>query len=252
MRLMVLLNEGPTALIALETAIRLAERGDTGVQAVVVGGGDRDALLRRAIAAGCEHAVRFDLGGAAVEDVVANAAAAAEIARRFEPNLILIGGREGRTGMNLLGPAIAEFLGVCHVGSVSSVRVSNACATVERRAEGVLDTIECPLPAVVSVEWGPRLRYPTLQDRLRSRNAAIELWDESDVDAIPVLTRVIKRTGPKPHRKLATRSLPALDHVMGLLLGGVGGGGSGRRLEGGSEEVAAQIVAACLPEMEGL
>jgi len=78
------------------------------------------------------------------------------------------------------------------------------------------------------------------------------LWDESDVDAIPVLTRVIKRTGPKPHRKLATRSLPALDHVMGLLLGGVGGGGSGRRLEGGSEEVAAQIVAACLPEMEGL
>jgi len=248
---MVLLNEGPTALIALETVIRLAERDDRGVQAVAVGGGDQDALLRRAVAAGCKHAVRFDPGGVAVEDVVANAAAAAEVARRFEPDLILVGGREGRTGMNLLGPAVAEFLGVCHVGSVASVRVTKASATVRRRAEGVLDTIECPLPAVISVEWGPRLRYPTLRDRLRARRAAIEVWDEGDVDAIPVLTRVMRRTGPKPRRKLATRSLPALDHVVGLLLGGVGGGGSGRRLEGESEEVAAQIVAACLPEMEG-
>jgi len=249
MKVMVLLNDGPAARIALEVAIRLSEQVGVASDAVVLGGPDSDILLRTAVAAGSGRAVRIDPGDVG-QDLLTVSGAAAATARELGPDLILVGGREGRTGMNLLGSAMAEHLGFAHVGSTASVRIAGESVIVERRAEGVLDIIECPLPAVVSVEWGPRLRYPTLPDRLRAMRSPIEV--QNGAEGVVAGTRVLRVTGPKPHRKLAKRSLPALDHVMGLLLGGVGGGGSGRRLEGEGDEVTAQIVAACLPEMEGL
>jgi len=245
---------GPTAHIALETAVRLRESVGAELAAVALAGPAAEVSLRTAIAAGCERAIRVG-GGITVErDLAGDAAALAGATRRLESDLVLTGGRLGRTGMSLVGPALAETLGAAHVGSVASVVVGTDSLVVARRAEGVLDTIETPLPAVVSIEWGARLRYPTLSDRIRARRAPIEDWDEADrgIERPQAMTRVLRQTLPKPRRRLAGRTGPALDHVSGLLLGGVGGGGSGRRLEGEGDEVAAQVVAACLPEMEDL
>ena len=138
MKVMILLNKGPAALIALEAAIRLSEEIGVASDAVVLGGPDSDILLRTAVAAGSERAVRIDPGDVG-QDLLAVSGAAATTARGLGPDLILVGGREGRTGMNLLGPAMAEHLGFAHVGSAASIRIAGESVIVERRAEGVLD-----------------------------------------------------------------------------------------------------------------
>ena len=235
----------PTGAIALETALRL-ELG--AVVVVSVGDESRDAPLRATLAAGAEKAIRIS---APIEHPIEEAFPIAALAGDLAPTLVLAGARRGRIGTNPVGPALAEMLALPHVGSVARIdRPDEETVRVLRRREGMLDMISCPLPAVVSVEWGPRLRYPTLRGRLRARRADIEVVDGASEPLGKV--KIIRRTGPKPRRKLAQRTGPALDHVIGMMLGGAAGEGSGQRLEGAPAAVAAQIVAACIPILRSL
>lgn len=242
MRVAVVPGKGPTDRIALEIAVRLGSGGET--FAVAVGEEHADEVLRVAVAAGCERAIRVD-GDDHDQWIVAQSLESPM--REIAPDLLLVGARSGRLGVNLVGPMLAERLDQPHVGPVASIEGTDMGVRLERRSEGLRHTIKCPLPAVVSVEWGPRLRYPTLANQIRARTSTIST-QPPPAQLIP-RTEVTAATGPKPRRKLPLRSAPAIDYVVGMLLGGVGAGGPGMTLEGEGGEVVEQIVAACLQEM---
>jgi electron transfer flavoprotein alpha/beta subunit len=241
MTALVLVRPGdPTSEIALEIALRLRPGA---VVAAGVGEERLDAPLRAALAVGADKAIRL---AATADSALGEVAVIARLATEISPSLILCGARRGRLGTNPVGPALADLLGLPHVGSLSHVGDPRATEIhLARRREGMVDSIACPLPAVLSVEWGPPLRYPTLPGRLRARRSDIEVVHGA-VESEPAL-ELLRRTGPKPRRKLAQRTGSAMDHVFGMLLGGATGDGSGRRLEGDPADVGAQIVAACLP-----
>jgi electron transfer flavoprotein alpha/beta subunit len=162
----------------------------------------------------------------------------------------LLGARRGKLGTYGAGATLAELADLPHVGSVSSLhKASKDRLQAERRRESDVETVFCPLPAVVSIEWGVPLRYPTLPGRLRARRIDIEV-DVVEA-AAPGRVEVLRTTGPKPRHKLEQRTGPGFDHVLGLLLGGAGGGGGGRELSGDLEDVASQVVTACTRVLQG-
>ncbi len=232
----------PTGEIALETALRLQLGA---VVAVGVGDESVEGALRSAMAVGADKAIRIDSSASQLDEAHVLAPLISDLA----PSLVMTGARNGRIGVNPVGPALAQMSGLPHVGSVSAIGVDHGGKLViERRREGMRDRLRCPIPAVVSIEWGPRLRYPTLPGRLRARRADVEV-----IRGAPPVSRLqeLRLTGPKPRRKLAQRRAPAIDYVFEMLLGGSVGEGSGAPLEGDPAEIAATVLDACRPLLGG-
>ena len=65
---------------------------------------------------------------------------------------IIIGGRQAIDGDTAqVGPQVAEKLGLPQVTYAEEVAVANGKATIKRRLEHGVETVECPLPLVVTV-----------------------------------------------------------------------------------------------------
>jgi electron transfer flavoprotein alpha/beta subunit len=122
---------------------------------------------------------------------------------------------------------------------------------VQRRADGFVESVRCPVPAVVAVDRGRPLPYPTLPTRLRARTATIE---ELDLAALgmnseqlpPSAFEIVSVSTPKPQRKAQFDSRPALDRTIALLLGGSGSTARGTVLDGTSPDTARDVAERCL------
>ena len=65
---------------------------------------------------------------------------------------IIIGGRQAIDGDTAqVGPQVAEKLGLPQVTYAEEVKVADGKATIKRRLEHGVETVECPLPLVVTV-----------------------------------------------------------------------------------------------------
>ena len=238
--------DDPTSSLAIETALAV-RNGEVVVAAI--GTSATEPVLRQAIAAGADHGIRVDLPDRDVTSGVEDAFVLAELVEQLRPDIVLVGARRGKLGTYGAGPALAELTGLPHIGSVSRAQRIGDQMRVERRRESDLETVVCTLPAVLSVEWGPPLRYPTLPGRLRARRADVRVVEAGSTPKPSA--EGLRRTGPKPRRKLEQRRGPGFDHVLGMLLGGASGGGGGRRLAGDLDDLAVQIVKVCTEVLEG-
>ena len=69
----------------------------------------------------------------------------------------------------------AELLGVPCVNSVSKLELGAGKATARRDLEGAAETVEFPLPAVVSIDEGiARPRYPSLKGIMAAKKKPLE------------------------------------------------------------------------------
>jgi electron transfer flavoprotein beta subunit len=141
--LVVVHHDDPSSRLALEVGLDLL-RGE--VVAVTVGGAEHDDALREAVAAGAHRAIRLTGPNGDTTSGVADAALLAPLVDELRPKLTLLGARRGRLGTYGAGPALAELTGLAHVGAVSSVRQVDDRFQVQRRREGDLETIRCPIP----------------------------------------------------------------------------------------------------------
>lgn len=168
---------------ALELGMQLRDRipGSTAT-ALCVGDSTSDDVLRRAFALTADAAVRawdpswIDLDALATSHIVARAIAAIGGA-----DLVLCGRQASDIEESVLGPALAEELGVPCVTSATRVGFSENGIVVEREADGVMLTVESPLPAVVTVTSAPSNvpRMPKAKDAMMAKRKAIRLLDGS-------------------------------------------------------------------------
>lgn len=168
---------------ALELGIQLRDRvpGSTAT-ALCVGDSTSDDVLRRAFALTADAAVRawdpswIDLDALATSHIVARA-----IAAIGGTDLILCGRQASDIEESVLGPALAEELGVPCVTSATRVAPSEYGIVIEREADGVMLTVESPLPAVVTVTSAATNvpRMAKVKDAMMAKRKPIRLLDAS-------------------------------------------------------------------------
>jgi electron transfer flavoprotein beta subunit len=164
--------------IALEAALTIQkEHPDTELVALSAGGRRATDALRRAVAMGIDRVERV---GDEPLDSAENLQVAAALAARLKehkPDLVLCGKQAGHDDQAAVGPMLAEFLEIPHIGSVVSLQVDPAAGKVRagRKVEGGIWTLESSLPLLVSAEKGlAEPHIPVVTRVMKAMKAKIE------------------------------------------------------------------------------
>jgi electron transfer flavoprotein beta subunit len=175
--------------IAVEEAVRLRESGkaDEAV-AISLGGKPSQETLRTALAMGLDRAVLVETN--AELQPLAVAKLLAELVRREQPDLVLMGKQAIDDDNNQTGQMLAALMGWGQGTYASQLVVAGGEVEVTREIDGGLETISLPLPAVVTADL--RLnepRYVKLPNIMKAKKKPLEVMtpDEMGVDISPRL-----------------------------------------------------------------
>ncbi len=175
--------------IALEEALRMRERGDAGeVVAVTIGGDESQQQLRTGLAMGADRALLAKCEGELQPLTVAGILL--EVARREEPDIVIMGKQAIDDDCNQAGQMLAALWGRPQATFASEVQLDGGSARVTREVDAGLESIEVQLPAVITTDL--RLnepRYIKLPDIMKARRKPLEILsvDELGLAAAPSL-----------------------------------------------------------------
>jgi len=140
---------------AVEEAVRIKERYGGTVTAITVGVEDADNTLRKCLARGADIAIRLTDAKFEGSDGYAIAKVLHGAIKGLPFDLILTGAQAGDDGYAVVGPILAELLGVQHATMVKKIGLGNGVVRVNRELEGGLEEIvEVKLPAVLAIQTG--------------------------------------------------------------------------------------------------
>lgn len=173
----------------IELAVQLREKGHavSEIVALTIGGGKASEALRTALAMGADRGIHVNDPKFEVHDELFAAAVAAAAIRK-EPNpfdLILCGKQTIDLDAGSFGPALAEFLGLPHVGAVTGFDLPKGSTrfTARRRIEGAEEVVECDLPALLTIEKGlVEPRYPSLPNLMKAKKKPVVVRTSSDLE----------------------------------------------------------------------
>jgi electron transfer flavoprotein beta subunit len=174
---------------ALELGIQLRDRlpGST-LTAVCVGASDSDEVLRRAFAFTANGGARAwsadwaDLDGLALAHVLGRTIRALGGA-----DLVLCGRQAADLEEGLVGPALAEELGVACVTLGLGIESRGSTILVDREVDGLLETVEGALPIVVTVTSSERSvpRMLKIKDVMLAKRKPIRVFGHEELDLDP-------------------------------------------------------------------
>jgi electron transfer flavoprotein beta subunit len=175
--------------IAVEEAIRLREAGIAAeVVAVSCGLAACQETLRTALALGADRAILVETDAELQPLAVAKLLKA--LVAKEAPQLVILGKQAIDDDSNQTGQMLAALLGWPQATFASKVAIAANKATVTREIDGGLETLELPLPAVVTTDL--RLnepRYATLPNIMKAKKKPLDVVKPADlgVDAAPRL-----------------------------------------------------------------
>ena len=176
---------------AIAQASHLKEtRSDVEEVHVVTSGPNSAAeVLRTGLAMGADLGIHICDDDVPIHNelLIAELIAAAIRHRQIPYDLILCGKQTIDTDAGEFGPALAEFLDLPHVGAIVSLELATDASTarVHRRIEGAEETVETPLPALMTCEKGlVEPRPPSLPNVMKARKKPIETLSLADLDGM--------------------------------------------------------------------
>lgn len=123
-------------------------------------------IIRESLYRGADTGIVLTDRALAGADTLATSYAIATAIKHLGKFDIILGGRQAIDGDTAqVGPQVAEKLGLPQVTYAESVKVEDGKAIVKRRLESGVETVECPLPLVVTVNGSA--------DACRPRNARL-------------------------------------------------------------------------------
>ena len=157
----------PEDLNALEQALQLKDKNPGSKITLLTMGPQRAAeIIRESLYRGADTGIVLSDRAFAGSDTLATSYALATAVKNIGEYDIILGGRQAIDGDTAqVGPQVAEKLGLPQVTYAESVDVVDGKAIVTRRIESGVETVECPLPLVVTVNGSA--------DACRPRNAKL-------------------------------------------------------------------------------
>jgi len=149
----------------ISAAIKLRDTvGNSEVTAVSMGPASAQEALRRSLAMGVDRAILVTDPALAGSDSLSTARVLAAVLKKETPDLIFCSteSTDGYTGM--VPGGIAEALGIPQITFAREIRIEGQKAIAKRVTETGYWTVECPLPAVVTIASGTfEAIYPTMK-----------------------------------------------------------------------------------------
>jgi len=171
---------------ALEAAVVLRESGAAAkVTALCLAEGNRKAAedIKVALAMGADEAVVIDDPALATPDQAAVAAALAAAVKKIGScDLLLFG--EGSTDnyTGQVGARVAELLDVPQIGYARKVEAADGAVRCERSMDDMIETVEAPLPAAVTVvSEANEPRIPGLMQIMKAKSKPQQVWSLTDL-----------------------------------------------------------------------
>jgi len=140
---------------AVEEALRRKEQAGSGEVVVVsLGPAAAQETIRTALAMGADRGVLLEADRVPVDGLEVAKALAAEL-KNGGYDLILFGKMAIDDYNHQVGPMVAELLDLPCVTAVAHLDIAGQRGTAEREIEGGVETVEFPLPAVLTTDKGP-------------------------------------------------------------------------------------------------
>ncbi len=191
------MSVNPFDEIAIEEAVRLKESGKaTEVIALTIGVTQAQEQLRTALAMGADRAIHVVTEH--TTEPLAVAKAIKKLAKKENPDLIIMGKQAIDDDSNQTGQMVAALLGWAQGTFASKITLEDDKAHVTREIDGGLETLALSIPAVITTDL--RLnepRYASLPNIMKAKKKPIETINDIDIgmDFTPRLT-TLKVTEP--------------------------------------------------------
>jgi electron transfer flavoprotein beta subunit len=149
----------------ISAAIKLRDTvGNSELVAVSMGPASAQEAMRRALAMGADRAILVTDPALAGSDALSTARVLAAVAKKEGADLIFCSteSTDGYTGM--VPGGIAEFLGIPQLTFAREIKLEGEKAVIKRVTPTGYKTVECSLPAVVTIASGSfEAIYPTMK-----------------------------------------------------------------------------------------
>jgi electron transfer flavoprotein beta subunit len=140
---------------ALEEAVRIKEKQGGSITAITIGPQDSESTLRKCLARGADKAIRLTDPKFEASDAYAIAKILHSIIKTLHYDLVFTGMQAADDGSAMVGPILAEMLGIPHATMIKKIELATGTAIVDRELEGGLEEqIEVKLPALFSIQTG--------------------------------------------------------------------------------------------------
>ena len=139
---------------ALEEALRIRERLGGRVLVITLGAGKATEVLRTGIAMGADAALLLENAAFLDGDGYSTALALSKAVAKEPYDVVLCGRQAVDDDRGEVGPMVAQFLGLPHVGAVVKLDIGEGKAVAESLTESGREVIEVSLPAVFTVQKG--------------------------------------------------------------------------------------------------
>lgn len=161
---------------ALEVGLQLVEKQGPGEVVVLSIGPDGvQETLRKGLAMGAARAVQLKADEVPFDGLAIAQALAAEL-KDGGYDLILFGRMATDSANGTVGPMTAELLGLPCVTAISQLEVADGRGTARRELEGSAETMQFPLPAVLTIDEGiARPRLASLKGIMAAKKKPLEV-----------------------------------------------------------------------------
>lgn len=192
----------------VELAVQLREKGNpvAEIVSVLVGNEKAGDTLRTALAMGADRGLHLcDRAFESSNELLTAKLIADAIRKEGESfDLVLCGKHNIDLDSGAIGPALAEFLDLPHVGAVQGLDLSDGGKkfVARRRVEGAEEVVEGSLPIVLTIEKGlVEPRYPSLPNLMKAKKKPLKVLTSADVktdDSIASGVRLEQLSPPPP------------------------------------------------------
>lgn len=167
---------------ALEEAVRIREKQGGSVTAITIGPDDSDSTLRKCLARGADKAIRLADPKFEGSDGYAIAKILHSVIKTIHYDLILTGMQAGDDGSAMVGPILAQLLGIPHATMVKKLELGPGTAKANRELEGGLEEqVEVKLPALFSIQTGiNEPRYVSIMGIRKATQKEIKIMSLAD------------------------------------------------------------------------
>jgi electron transfer flavoprotein beta subunit len=202
---------------ALEVGLQLVEKQGTGEVIIISVGPDGvQETLRKGLAMGAARAVQLKAEEVPFDGLAIAHALAAEL-KDGGYDLILFGRVATDTANGAVGPMTAELLNLPCVTAISQLEIAEGRGTARRDLEGASETVQFPLPAVLTIDEGiARPRLASLKGIMAAKKKPLEV-KPAQLGAARLVVESMALPPDRPPGRIVGEGADAVPELLRLL-----------------------------------